>query len=268
LEESASRDNDDLAKVLLDVTGNSSSKGRQKGGKESSAPTTTSSQRKHVHGVAGGLNVKGFLEELLGCCRLVNYSFDKELARKFKVSDKPLDLSSHENLLKGLVTCMTPYGLAIEFFEYASKKFKDWDDLLPPPAESLASTAGATDRDKLFSGLVVQDPFLSDRNLTTLTTGWRFRSISRVFQMASACLSSQRGTLLNEIRMTLIDTDPKEEARQIESAQAQIKAIIGLRDEYGDFASGPSIDELAKGFLMCYAKEVHRVSRKGPRNVK
>ncbi|KAF8948324.1 hypothetical protein BGZ47_005449 [Haplosporangium gracile] len=233
LEESVARDNDDIAEALWDLI---STKGRKKRGKTSSSSTASSGQRKHVHGAACDLNVKGFLEGLLGCCRLVNYSFDKKLEAKFQ-PEKNLDKSLSDDLDD-------------EQFERSLVKCRS----------HMASPSSSSN--KRFSGLVVQGPFLSDRNLTTLTTGWRFRSISTVFQRVSAALSSKRGIFMNGLmRMTLPENDPREEAKQIESVHAQLKAIIGLRDEYGDFASGPSMDELAKGFLLHCAKGVRRIRK-------
>jgi hypothetical protein len=109
-------------------------------------------------------------------CRIVNYEYDEETA-KIKSFDK--------NPVK-----KTPFRLVVDFFDSASKKFKDWDDLLLPPTEPLVMTTGVKDGDEFFAGLIVQDPFTLDRNLATLTTGWRFRSLSGMFQRISSVLSS------------------------------------------------------------------------------
>jgi hypothetical protein len=158
------------------------------------------------------------------------------------------------------LTKKSPFRLVVDFFDYAAKKFKDWDDLLPPPAEPFAATNGAKDWSKFFSGLIVQDPFALDRNLATLTTGWRFRSTSDVFQRISAVLSN---LLMRAIdggegadepgEMNTDEAATEEHCKQSERNVDQLMSFLDVHDEYGDVVAGPSIEEIGKVILLAYA---------------
>ncbi|KAF9118575.1 hypothetical protein BGW39_001031 [Mortierella sp. 14UC] len=232
LEESNARDNDELAELVMDLANNSISnnKGRKKGSKKSSTLSSLSfGQTNRAPISARDINVKGFLENLLGCCPLTE-SFDKSPVK------------------------LTPLGRPVDFFAYTSDKFKEWDDLLPPPAEPLSSTTRATDRDKLFSGLVVQDPFVSDRNLTTLMTGWRFRSISNAFQQISAVFCNESLRIAEEQIRLSAEEEAMENAKLIGHINAQLKITVNSPDEYGDSVSGFSLEGLTKGFFSAMPK--------------
>lgn len=181
--------------------------------------------------------------------RIVSYDFDEEMA-KIKSFDKS-------------PTKKSPFRLVVDFFDYAAKKFKDWDDLLPPPTEPLDMATETKDRKKIFSGLIVQDPFVLDRNLATLTTGWRFKSISDVFQRISAVLSNlpmhsidggKPADGLHE--MSADDEATEEHYKQNENSMDPLMSFLNVHDEYGDAVAGPSIEELAKVILLAYAYQL------------
>lgn len=194
------------------------------------------------------LVIKQWTESSLGC-RISCYDFDEEMA-KVKSFDKSL-------------TKKSPFRLVVDFFDYAAKKFKDWDDLLPLPAEPLTTTNGANDPNKFFSGLIVQDPFALDRNLATLTTGWRFKSISDVFQRISAVLSNLPTCAIDgrecadELgEMSADEAATEEHYNQSERSIDQLMSFLNVHDEYGDVVAGSSIEELAKVILLTYAYQL------------
>ncbi|KAG0271324.1 hypothetical protein BGZ95_000877 [Linnemannia exigua] len=97
--------------------------------------------------------------------------------------------------------------LVVDFFRYTSDKFEEWEDLLiPSDGATTYNYIGAIDQEgkrcsmfmpgsaqtylpDRFSGLVVQDPFILDRNLAWLCTGWRFRNTGRAFRHAFDSIS-------------------------------------------------------------------------------
>ncbi|KAF9090348.1 hypothetical protein BGX29_011525 [Mortierella sp. GBA35] len=114
LEDAKAKDNDNLAQALLEIM----SKKNRKGGEKPKLSRGGGSGGAQVS--AGGVDIKGLTESLLRR-RLVNYTYDKDLAQI-----RPFDKSPVK---------ITVLELIIELFGYASQKFKDWDDVLPPPAE-------------------------------------------------------------------------------------------------------------------------------------
>ncbi|KAF9537818.1 hypothetical protein EC957_007647 [Mortierella hygrophila] len=237
---------------VVAVTGGSKKKkrrGRSRSKKSkpstSSSPTTQAARTPGTVQSEEDLVFKRLTEPTPGC-RIACYDFDEEMA-KIKSFDKS-------------PTKKSPFRLVIDFFDYAAKKFKDWDDLLPPPAEPFAMMNGAKDRNEFFSGLIVQDPFVLDRNLATLTTGWRFKSISDVFQRISAALSNLSASAINgsegadELGEVSVDEAAAEEhCRQSERNMDQLMSFLNVYDEYGDAVAGQSTEELAKVILLAYA---------------
>ncbi|KAG0203704.1 hypothetical protein BGX33_008951 [Mortierella sp. NVP41] len=114
LEDAKAKGNDNLAQALLEIM----SKKNRKGGEKPKLSRGGGSGGAQVS--AGGVDIKGLTESLLRR-RLVNYTYDKDLAQI-----RPFDKSPVK---------VTVLELIIEFFGYASQKFKDWDDVLSPPAE-------------------------------------------------------------------------------------------------------------------------------------
>lgn len=191
------------------------------------------------------LVIKQLTESSPGC-RTVCYDFDEEMA-KIKSFDKS-------------PTKKSPFRLVVDFFDYAAKKFKYWDELLPPPADPFAMTNDAKDRNKFFSGLIVQDPFVLDRNLSALTTGWRFKNTSDVFQRVSTVLSNlpmcaiDGGKCTDEQgEMSAEETATEEHCNLSERSMDHLMSFLNVHDEYGDVVAGSSIEELAKVILLAYA---------------
>ncbi|KAG9069810.1 hypothetical protein KI688_009135 [Linnemannia hyalina] len=237
--------------VVAVVGGSKKKKRRGRSRSKKSKPSTSSSPTTQTTRAPGTLQseedlVFKRLTEPTPGCRIVCYDFDEEMA-KIKSFDKS-------------PTKKSPFRLVVDFFDYATKKFKDWDDLLPPPAEPLAMMNGAKDRNKFFSGLIVQDPFVLDRNLATLTTGWRFKSISDVFQRISAAFSNLSAHAMNgsegadELGEVSVDEAAAEEhCKQSERNMDQLMSFLNVYDEYGDAVAGQSTEELAKVILLAYA---------------
>ncbi|KAH7050539.1 hypothetical protein BKA57DRAFT_534818 [Linnemannia elongata] len=240
------------SRVMVAVTGGSKRKkrrSRSRSKRSKSSPSAAQTTRAPVAlRSEEDLDLRRLAISFLGR-RIVSYDFDEEMA-KIKSFDKS-------------PTKKSPFRLVVDFFDYAAKKFKDWDDLLPPPTEPLDMATETKDRKKIFSGLIVQDPFVLDRNLATLTTGWRFKSISDVFQRISAVLSNlpmhsidggKPADGLHE--MSADDEATEEHYKQNENSMDPLMSFLNVHDEYGDAVAGPSIEELAKVILLAYAYQL------------
>ncbi|KAF9900223.1 hypothetical protein EC991_007774 [Linnemannia zychae] len=100
--------------------------------------------------------------------------YDKELAkiRPFDQSPSPLSLGR----------------LLIDFFMSSAVDFKQWETSITLPDDHGWGFKESQSLE-MFTGLVVQDPFVLQLNLASQCTGWRFMSTSKTFQRADETLS-------------------------------------------------------------------------------
>jgi hypothetical protein len=155
--------------------------------------------------------------------------------------------------------------LVVNFFTYTAEKFLDWEDRLVPGDQMPDyDFVGAIDHEgrrcsmfmpgtavtylpEKFSGLVVQDPFVPDRNLAWLCTGWRFMNTSKAFQRAQASIScSHTGAGINQ---ALIDELFDEEAEIEEELEFEFETgvpgfvinnrVLDAWDDFGDSVTSP-----------------------------
>ncbi|KAG0379355.1 hypothetical protein BGX24_000771 [Mortierella sp. AD032] len=106
--------------------------------------------------------------------RMILTDYDKQLAkiRPFDKSPSPLSLGH----------------LLIDFFKSTATDFKEWETHVLVPKNPGRGFKGSVSSD-VFTGLVVQDPFVLQLNLTSQCTGWKFMSTSKTFQRADETLS-------------------------------------------------------------------------------
>ncbi|KAK3830377.1 MAG: hypothetical protein J3R72DRAFT_456047 [Linnemannia gamsii] len=106
--------------------------------------------------------------------RMILTDYDKQLAkiRPFDKSPSPLSLGH----------------LLIDFFKSTATDFKEWETHVLVPKSPGRGFKGSVSSD-VFTGLVVQDPFVLQLNLTSQCTGWKFMSTSKTFQRADETLS-------------------------------------------------------------------------------
>ncbi|OAQ28570.1 hypothetical protein K457DRAFT_20125 [Linnemannia elongata AG-77] len=178
-------------------------------------------------------------------------AYDTELA-KARPFDKSLNRKS--------VT-----DLAVNFFTYTAEKFEDWEDLLVPGDQAtdhdfvgsidhegercsmFIPEAAVTYLPEKFSGLVVQDPFVLDRNLAWLCTGWRFMNTSKTFQRAQATVTCKHtGTYINQdlIEELIVEEAEIEEELLYEFATGLpgytlSRRILDAWDDFGDSVTSP-----------------------------
>ncbi|KAK5807822.1 hypothetical protein F5H01DRAFT_324972 [Linnemannia elongata] len=173
----------------------------------------------------------------------ISFRYDKDLAQK-----RPYDKSRSKQPVVDLL---------VDFFEYTASKFKSWERNLPLEEdlpEGTFSVVGSVDHQGKkcsmfmpgtaqtftlgsFSGLVVQDPFVMDRNITWLCTGWRFMSTSRVFQRArdSTCCH-HKGKSHQELML--------EDMSEMEGVVNP--GLFDVWDSFGDAIVDPSLKNVAE----------------------
>ncbi|KAF8936796.1 hypothetical protein BGZ47_009318 [Haplosporangium gracile] len=194
--------------------------------------------------------------------RSINCAFDTELAKV-----RPFDKS----VIRKSVT-----DLVISFFTYAAEKFQDWEDrLVPGDQMSDQDFVGAIDHNgkrcsmfmpgtavtylpEKFSGLVVQDPFVLDRNLAWLCTGWRFMNTSKAFLRAQATVAcSHTGASINqELIEELLDEKNEIEEELLYDFETGLpgyaisQGILDAWDDFGDSVTSPrQLRDVAKKMI-------------------
>ncbi|KAF9134368.1 hypothetical protein BGW39_007246 [Mortierella sp. 14UC] len=184
--------------------------------------------------------------------------YDKELAkvRPFDQSPSPLPIGR----------------LLIDFFRSTAVDFKQWETLIPVSGNPGWGSKNSVPSG-VFTGLVVQDPFVLQLNLASQCTGWRFMSTSRAFQRADETISGvyRRHERIKEGS----DKDDEEECYEWASSSNSIVSVgteddgdEGLKNEkaesvcdyfdgFRDALSGSAI----KGHAKPVVKSAHRRSK-------
>ncbi|KAG9069735.1 hypothetical protein KI688_009062 [Linnemannia hyalina] len=202
--------------------------------------------------------------------RAISCAYDTELAKV-----RPFDKS---------VSRKSVTDLAVSFFTYTAEKFQDWEDRLVPGGDLIPdhTLVGAIDHEgkrcsmfipgtaviclpQKFSGLVVQDPFVLDRNLTWLCTGWRFMNTSKAFQRAQTTVScSHTGADTHqELIEALIEQAEIEEEMQYEFETGQPGYASNLRiydawDDFGDSVTSPrQLRDIAEKMIVGSIQDPH-----------
>ena len=182
--------------------------------------------------------------------RAISCAYDTELAKI-----RPFDKSVIQKSVTDLV---------VNFFIYTAEKFQDWEDrLVPGDLASDLDFVGAIDHEgkrcsmfmpgtavtylpQKFSGLVVQDPFVLDRNLAWLCTGWRFMNTSKAFQRARATVtcSHTEADINQELIEALLEQTEIEEELLYEfetglPGYALSRRILDAWDDFGDSVTSP-----------------------------
>ncbi|KAK3841665.1 MAG: hypothetical protein J3R72DRAFT_491244 [Linnemannia gamsii] len=165
--------------------------------------------------------------------------------------------------------------LVVDFFYYTSDKFEEWEDLLVPVDHMPTyNFIGALDKagkscsmfmpgseiylPERYSGLVVQDPFVLDRNLAWLCTGWRFRNTSRAFQRAFTSLSCSHigpGFSQHLIYELLEEEEEIEADLEFECETGYPMGfvindrILEARDEFGDSVTDLRLRDIAQKMI-------------------
>ncbi|KAF9153576.1 hypothetical protein BG015_003112 [Linnemannia schmuckeri] len=192
----------------------------------------------------------------------INCTFDTELANV-----RPFDKSAIRKSVTDLV---------VSFFTYAAEKFQDWEDRLVPGNQmSDHDFVGAIDHDgkrcsmfmpgtagtflpEMFSGLVVQDPFVLDHNLAWLCTGWRFMNTSKAFLRAQATVAcSHTGASINqELIEELLDEEDEIEEELLYEFETGLPGyaishgILDAWDDFGDSVTSPrQLRDVAKKMI-------------------
>lgn len=178
--------------------------------------------------------------------RAISCAYDTELAKA-----RPYDKS---------VIRMSVTELVVNFFTYTAEKFQDWEDrLVPGDLAPDHDFVGAIDHEgkrcsmfmpgtavtylpEKFSGLVVQDPFVLDRNLAWLCTGWRFMNTSKTFQRAQATVAAY---INQELTEELLDEVAEIEEELLYGVEAGLpgyalsQRILDAWDDFGDSVTSP-----------------------------
>ncbi|KAG0060925.1 hypothetical protein BGZ89_011865, partial [Linnemannia elongata] len=180
----------------------------------------------------------------------ISCAYDTELAKV-----QPFDKSLNRESLTDLV---------VNFFTYTVEKFEDWEDLLVPGVQANRDFVGSFDHEgercsmfvpeaavtylpEKFSGLVVQDPFVLDRNLAWLCTGNRLINTSKAFQRAQATVTCRHtGAYTNQdlIEELIVAEDEFEEELLYEfeagpPGYTLNHMIIDAWDDFGDSVTSP-----------------------------
>ncbi|KAF9156512.1 hypothetical protein BG015_004724 [Linnemannia schmuckeri] len=189
----------------------------------------------------------------------ISFRYDKNLARK-----RPYDESRSKQSV---------INLLVDVFEYTVSKFKSWERYLPSEEdlpEDTFSIVGLIDHrgkkcsmfmpgtaqtftSKSFCGLVVQDPFVMDRNITWLCTGWCFMSTSKVFQRArdSTCCH-HKGKSHQELMLE--DLSEMEEVVNLR--------LFDVWDSFGEAVVGQSLKNVAE-LLIAINFAVEEINENG-----
>ncbi|KAF9129131.1 hypothetical protein BGW39_004438 [Mortierella sp. 14UC] len=174
----------------------------------------------------------------------VSHHYDKNLAK-----NRPFDRTRAKKPVVDLL---------VEFFEYTASKFKSWERYLPTVEDMAANNydiVGSVDHQgkkcsmympgtartftsENFSGLVVQDPFVLDRNIAWLCTGWRFKSTSQVFQRARDSTSCNHKDKTHQELMLIKEESEKE-------GMIDTK-VFDAWDSFGEAVAGSSLKNVAE----------------------
>ncbi|KAG0198623.1 hypothetical protein BGX33_012212 [Mortierella sp. NVP41] len=196
--------------------------------------------------------------------RMFSYKYDEDLAKK-----RPFDRSRGANR-------RTVVELVYSFFNYMASKFEDWEDRLVPGnlMPVYLNPIGSIDDDgnkcsmfmpgtaltrtpDMFSGLVVQDPFILDRNVAWLCTGWRFMNTSKAFQRVRETVSCgfTGGKTIDEMIDDLIEEQLEEEEEMFEMEESGATGlvltdrILEACDDFGDTETGPRLKDVAEHLI-------------------
>ncbi|KAG0259593.1 hypothetical protein BGZ95_004624 [Linnemannia exigua] len=82
--------------------------------------------------------------------------------------------------------------LLINFFKWTATEFKEWDTCVHIPKNPGWSPKGPAPLD-VFTGLIIQYPFVLHLNLTSQCARWGFMPTSKTFQRANERLSGGWG---------------------------------------------------------------------------
>ncbi|KAF9137929.1 hypothetical protein BGX30_009768 [Mortierella sp. GBA39] len=221
---------------------------------------------------AGGTTLRGTASGQTATssgARAISCAYDTEL-----VKVRPFDKSVSRKSVTDLV---------VSFFTYTAEKFQDWEDrLVPGDLVPDYMFVGAIDHEgkqcsmfmpgtaviclpQKFSGLVVQDPFVLDRNLAWLCTGWRFMNTSKAFQRAQATVSCGHtgADIRQELIEALLEQAEIEEELQYEFETGQPGYASSLRiidawDDFGDSVTSPrQLRDVAEKMIVGSIQDPH-----------
>ncbi|KAF9082380.1 hypothetical protein BGX29_003914 [Mortierella sp. GBA35] len=174
---------------------------------------------------------------------------------------RPFDKSTHKASVLSLLS---------DFLEYATMRCRIWEkqeiasedsaiyedyenvesvDLEGKKCNVMFPATAHTCVGTEYSGMVVQDPFVLDRNLTPLYVGWRFKSTCKVFRRAHATVCGFPMGLPDEI----VDDDDYEGgddgADWLDLQCFQRKLDRMMYGDFGDARSGPTLKKMSRHLL-------------------
>ncbi|KAF9079391.1 hypothetical protein BGX23_004210 [Mortierella sp. AD031] len=174
---------------------------------------------------------------------------------------RPFDKSPHKASVLSLLS---------DFLEYATMRCRIWEkqeiasedsaiyedyenvesvDLEGKKCNVMFPATAHTCVGTEYSGMVVQDPFVLDRNLTPLYVGWRFKSTCKVFRRAHATVCGFPMGLPDEI----VDDDDYEGgddgADWLDLQCFQRKLDRMMYGDFGDARSGPTLKKMSRHLL-------------------